>query len=186
MHAQYFIKEMKNKNVCVLEFSGLSEGKHRFEYKVDKKLFENFESSDIHDANLDVNVNLIRGKNMLELNFDINGKIQVTCDRCLSELDIEISYQTELFVEFGEENSDLSDADKNITISKSEHKLVLDKHLNDYVNVCIPYRKVHPKDSKGNEACDYEMIKKLEELSTNTIDKNNIDSRWDKLKELNN
>jgi uncharacterized metal-binding protein YceD (DUF177 family) len=175
---------MKNKNVCILKFSGLKEGTHDFQYKIDKKLFENYESSEIHDADVDINVNLIKRKNMLELNFDINGKINVSCDRCLGDFDIEISYQTELIVEFGEENSDLSDADNSITIAQSEHELILDKHIFDYLNICVPYRKVHPKDENGNSTCDIEMIKKLEELETKDIDQEETDSRWDKLKEL--
>lgn len=175
---------MSKKNIYLLKFSGLSEGVHLFDYKVDKRLFQKFDSDEIHDADLFVDIKLTKRKEMLTLEFDIKGLVELACDLCLEHFKYEIKYKTELFVEFGEENSDLSDADQNITISFNENELILDQHIYDYVNLCIPYKKVHPKDENGNSTCDPEMIKKIKEYIQEEPEKSEIDERWNKLKNL--
>lgn len=175
---------MSRKNIYLLKFSGLSEGTHLFDYKVDSSLFQKYDNEEIHDADIHVDIILTKRKEMLTLAFDIKGIVDLACDLCLEHFKYEIKYKTELFVEFGEENSDLSDADQNITISFNENEIVLDQHIYDYVNLCIPYKKVHPKDENGNSACDPEMITKIKEYIQEDTEENKIDERWNKLKNL--
>jgi uncharacterized metal-binding protein YceD (DUF177 family) len=56
------------------------------------------------------------------------------------------------------------------------------------VELSIPYHKVHPKNAKGEYACDPEMVEKLNQYLIDNKEKdksnNETDPRWDQLKDL--
>lgn len=167
----------------IIEIRGLKTGKHNYKFIVSDDFFNKYKESEIKKGKvlIDVEMNLI--KDLISLNILIKGDVQIQCDRCLDYFYHPISYKTKLFVEFGVENSDISDVDNKIIISNKEDKLVLDKHFYDYIHLALPYQRFHPKDKNGKTECNIEMIKKLEELSTNNNEKT-IDPRWEKLKSL--
>jgi uncharacterized metal-binding protein YceD (DUF177 family) len=45
-------------------------------------------------------------------------------------------------------------------------------------------RCVHPDDENGNSTCDSEMLNLLDSMQQKEHDENEIDPRWEKLKEL--
>ena len=165
-----------------VKFRGLDEGRYNYQFKINNDFFDDFKESEIHKASVDAEIEMIISKDLLILNISLKGMIEVQCDRCLGNYFHSIEYKTELFVEFGEKNSDISDADNKIVLSNKEDEIVLDKHLYDYLHLSVPYQKIHPNDETGNSSCDPDMIKKLDDLNT----KNNteFDPRWDKLKDL--
>jgi len=166
-----------------IEFRGLSEGKHNYDFTITDNFFNNFEESEIKKGNVLINIEMIFIKDLIILNISLKGDVEIQCDRCLDYFYHPISYKTKLFVEFGSENSDISDVDNKIIISEKEDKIVLDKHFYDYIHLSLPYQRFHPEDKNGNLTCNIEMLNKLEELSTNENNKE-IDPRWDKLKNL--
>jgi len=177
---------MGEKNLYILKFNGLTDGLHEFNYHVSQDLFHKFDDNFVQKADLDIKIQFVKRKDMLVLNFDINGNIELVCDICLDNFRYKIEYKPELFVEFGDFNSDLSNADKSITITQNEIELVLDQHIYDYIMICIPNKKVHPKDEKGNSTCNTEMLKKIEEYTTveEEEEEKEVDERWNKLKNL--
>lgn len=172
----------KNKAEYIIHFKGLAKGRHKFNFVIDDVFFRNYENQEIKTGNLNVNINLEKDTDVMLLDIYLEGNVNVCCDRCLEYFDLPVSYKTKLTVNFGDENSDLSDADEKIIIAKNVNELTLDKHFYDYINLNIPYRKIHQPDSTGNSTCNVEMLDKIEEYSSNN--KNKIDPRWNKLKEL--
>ena len=169
-------------NQIRIQFRGLKEGKYNYQFKIDDHFFTLFDKSEIKNAELDVETEMIIANNLLKFNFIIQGKVRVQCDRCLENFWQSIKYQTELYVEYGENNSDLSDADNKIVLNNKENEIVLDKHIYDYIHLSLPYQNIHPKGKNGSSACDIEMIDKLEKI--NSENKQETDPRWDKLKNL--
>ncbi len=163
--------------------SSLELGQQERQISIKKSLFENYSETEIKDANLTANLLIYKDTRQIKIEFDIKGTLNVPCDRCLNYMDLEISCNEELFVEFGSENSDLSDADQKIIISGSEEILDLSKHLYDYILLCIPYKKVHGEDDNGVSLCNSEMIDILAGYNE-TNEK--TDPRWDILKQLKN
>ena len=88
-----------------IPFKGLKEGKHDFNFVVDNSFFEQFESSEVKRGVVNVQVELIKHSQFLELQFDINGKITVNCDRCLEPFVSGITHQTMLYIRFGEKTT---------------------------------------------------------------------------------
>ncbi len=174
---------MKEERRYIIQHNSLSIGEHEFLFEVNGDFFQVSKNKDINKGDVKVHVNISKSKTMLSLKFNFQGTVNVECDRCLDHFDIEVSGKAKLFVEFGEESSDLSDADNKITLSYKENLLVLDKHIYDYISLSLPYQKIHPEDKNGNSLCNTDMIKKIEEYKV-AENKEKIDPRWDKLKIL--
>ncbi len=166
-----------------IKFKGLTEDKYKFSFEINDSFFENFEESLIKKGELHSEVELIIYKDIFKLNIYIKGKVQVQCDRCIDYFYLPIKSKNELFVETGDKNSDLSDVDNKITISKNEEEIVLDKHFYDYIHLSLPYKKIHPKDKKGKSTCNIKMIEKINEHSSKNK-REELDPRWDVLKKL--
>ncbi|MFN8258306.1 MAG: DUF177 domain-containing protein [Bacteroidales bacterium] len=162
----------------------MKQGKHEFEFELGKDFFDEFNNTDILGADLRVFIVFEKNSTYLSLNFKISGKIQSLCDRCLEPVDVEIEYSPSLYVNFGEETSDLTDIDETMVLSRSEDSINLAKHIYDYICLNIPIQKCHKDNEDGTSGCNPEMIKKIENYSLQTAKKGEIDPRWEKLKNL--
>ncbi|MDF1548753.1 MAG: DUF177 domain-containing protein [Bacteroidales bacterium] len=167
-----------------IHFSGLKPGKHEFEYEINKDFFSFFENEDIVDADISVLVNFEKNERYLALEFDLQGVVKTICDRCLENIELEIDYTPGLYVNFGDETSDLTDIDDTMVLSRSADKIELAKHLYDYICLNLPIQKVHPEDENGESTCNQEMIKKIEQYQLGNVESEETDPRWDKLKNL--
>jgi uncharacterized metal-binding protein YceD (DUF177 family) len=165
-----------------LNFRGLAKGTHDFEFQITDEFFAAFPESEVKNAEIKVKAELIVTNDLLTFNFKLKGKVNIQCDRCLEYFYLPIKYKTTLYVESGDYNSDLSDADDTIMISHKENEIVLDKHFYDYIHLSLPIQKIHPDDENGNSTCDPEMLKKLESSEFNEM--KTINPEWDKLKDL--
>jgi uncharacterized protein len=180
LHLEKFY-EVKSNRQFVIPFKGLKTGKYDFVFDIDDKFFDNFEESEITKGKVHVEVNLDKKTSMLELYFDLTGKVTVTCDRCLEEFEMPLAYETELYVKFGDESEEQSD--EIIVLSHNEFELDIAQYIYEFVHLSLPYKRIHPDDKKGNSTCNKEMLKKLEEYVTRE-NENNTDPRWDDLKNL--
>jgi uncharacterized metal-binding protein YceD (DUF177 family) len=165
-----------------LKFRGLGSGKHYFVFQINDDFFLNYPESEIKKGNIEVKVELILSNDGITLFFKLKGSVDVQCDRCLEFFSMPVKYKTELYVEFGDFNSDISDADNSIVISHKENEIVLDKHFYDYIHLSLPVKRIHPEDNNGEPTCNKEMLKTLEILKPK--ENKNINSQWDKLKDL--
>ena len=165
-----------------IKFKGISAGKYDYDFDLNDDFFSRFKESEIQKGNVHTFVEMTVTKDLLIFHFTLTGKVNVQCDRCLDFFYHEIQYKTTLYVEFGEKSSDISDADNRIMLSRNEYEIILDKHLYDYIHLSLPYQRIHPLNGRGESQCNIEMINKINEL--NNTEGNEIDPRWDKLKEL--
>ena len=128
------------------------------------------------------NVVLNKKSTFLELDFQINGEVEIVCDRCLDEYNQPIDYEGKLFVKFSETDGDL--ADDVICLSSTDHELDISHYIFESINLSIPIKRVHPDDEDGNVTCNPEMLEKLENYKTDKPADDGIDPRWDDLKNL--
>ena len=166
-----------------IKFRGLKEGRHKYKFEIDNSFFEKYPESEIKEVTVSAEVEMLIAKELLTLNIKLKGTAKIQCDRCLDFFNHPVYYKTVLYVDFGETNSDLSDADNKITISNKTSDIILDKHFYDYLHLSLPYQKIHPDDDNGNSGCNAEMIEKIKEYSS-FKETEHTDPRWDKLKSL--
>ena len=164
----------------VLKFSGLSNSIHEFEYTIDEKLFEEFDCEEVLGANLSMKVNLDKSERQLVLDFHIWGVLQVICDRCGEEMDLNMDFTRRLYVEFGEEFEE-QDVDLFV-IPFNEYSLDLTPFIYEYVTLERPMRCVHGETEGNHQVCNKEIIEMLETYEEEV--EKETDSRWDALKNL--
>lgn len=132
-----------------LMLKSLPEGKHSFEYHLDKQFFINMENADVRDADVKVLLDVDHRGDAYMLAFRLTGTLTVLCDRCLDELPLDIDTTYALTVKYGEEYND--DSDTLLVIPESDNYLNVAYMLYDTAVLAIPPRHVHPQ-GKCNRA----------------------------------
>jgi uncharacterized metal-binding protein YceD (DUF177 family) len=167
-----------------IEFKGLSEGLHNFEFDVDDTFFTHFEESLVDNGKVVVKVTLEKRSSFIKLHLKLKGWLELTCDRCLENYRQKIKNETEMFVKFGEKEFD--EGENIIWVLPEEHHINLTQIIYEYVSLSIPMRHVHPKNKNGVRECNPEMIEKLKEYSHSNDEETTVDPRWNALKKLGN
>jgi len=177
---------MKKLNEFLIPFIGLKLGKHQFEYQINKAFFESFDYDEFESADIKVSVVFDKKSTLLELNFKHSGTIHVPCDLTNEMFDFPIKGKLKVIVQFGEEYND--DNDELLILPHGEHEINISQIIYEMIALSIPFRKVHPGVKDGT--LDSEALRKLNELRVEEVKKDNknteenIDPRWDKLKQL--
>jgi len=169
------VNYLKNFNI---PFRGLSIGVHDYNWEIDEKFFEAIENPEISDGNLNVKLDLEKQERMMVLSFFINGEIKAQCDRCLDDLYIPIELSEVMYIKFGTERKE--ESEDVLIIPDSDYQIDVSGLINEYIILSLPLKKVHPTDENGNNDCNKEVIRKLEEHSGQKT----VDPRWEQLKNI--
>ena len=170
------VKYLKQFNIPI---AGHETGSRQYDFKIDGLFFEQYPESEIDDCSITCRLDVIRQEGIFLLNFDFSGEVGLVCDRCLDPFRFPISGKESLSLKIGDKGSRQEDDEE---ISPEAQEITVRQYIYDFLMLRIPIRRVHPEDEKGNSSCDQEVLKKIEELSI----KKDTDSRWDKLKDLQN
>lgn len=180
------VVRMKQLNEFLIPFVGLKLGKHQFEYQINKAFFDSFDYDDFESSDIKVNVVLDKKNTLLELNLKHKGTVHVPCDLTSEMFDLPIKGKVKLIVQFGEAYND--DNDELLILPHGEHQIDISQIIYEMIVLSIPLRRVHPGIKDGT--LDSEALKKLNELRVEEekVEKSkadeDIDPRWDKLKQL--
>lgn len=85
-----------------MQLDKLELGEHLFDFQLDNSYFSDLEKSELLGGEVDVQVRLIVREDDFSVDVDICGTVQVTCDRCLDSMDVEVDVYDE-DIEFEEE-----------------------------------------------------------------------------------
>lgn len=173
------MKELKQYNI---QFVGLSEGQHSFQYEIDNKFFKVFDFEDYNSSNILADVELVKKSTLLEFHFSIHGTVNVNCDTSLEPFDQVIEGNYKLIVKFGPEFND--EDDEILILPYEEFQINIAQYLYELIVLSTPVKKTHPKVLDGT--LETEALKKLKELEIkqDTTENESVDPRWDKLKNL--
>ena len=175
---------MKPLKAFEVQFVGLKLGEHIFEYDIDNTFFEHFEYDEFNDVQLKVTLILQKKTTLLELNFEVDGVINLNCDLTNEPFNQPISSKFSLIVKFGSEYND--DNEEILIIPHREYKINVAHHIYELIVLSVPQKRLHPGIEDGT--LNSEILKKLEDLSPKSIENknsnNDIDPRWNSLKKL--
>lgn len=172
-------------NRYLVQYKGLKIGRHIFNFDVDNLFFDQFEESEISKGILSVDLVLNKMSNMLELDFEINGNVELLCDRCLEPFSIPLSYEGKLVVRISDSISEDEKVDDVWYVNSNEYELNLAHYIYESICLSLPLQRYHGILNTSEKDCDPTMISKLNQLSGSTNDSEKHDTRWDKLKDLN-
>ena len=175
---------MKALKEFTIQFVGLKEGEHNFEFEIDNTFFQSFEFDDFNEAKVNVGLKLIKKSTLLELYFGATGYVNVNCDLTNEPYNQDINDEFKLVVKFGAEyNNDNEDI---LIIPHGEYEINVAQYIYELIVLAVPAKRVHPGIADGS--LESEILSKLEELSPNKGKTENksedIDPRWNNLRKL--
>jgi len=165
-----------------IPFSGLKLGQHTFEYKIDNTFFESFEYQEFNDAAIALAAILDKMNNMMELELEAEGTVNVDCDLTGEPFDLPIAASLKLVIKFGEEYN--NENDEILIVPHGEHRINIAQYVYEMLVLAVPPKRVHPGVEDGS--LKSEILDKLEELQPKEIkeESDKTDPRWDDLKKL--
>ncbi|MFO8147902.1 MAG: YceD family protein [Bacteroidota bacterium] len=177
---------MKKLEAFTIPFVGLKQGKHTFDYQIDKEFFEHFEYDEFNSADVKIDLLFDKKPSMMELTFIASGMVNVNCDLTNEPYDQPVNGELIMVVKFGDEFND--DNEDLLILPHSEYQLNVAQYIYELVVLSVPLKRVHPGVLDGS--LKSEVLEKLEELSPKVADikehenGEEIDPRWNKLKNL--
>ncbi len=174
--------EMMKLKEFFIPFTGLKLGKHEFGYQVDNTFFESFEYREFNAASISATAILEKLNNMMELDIEASGTVNVDCDLTGEPFDQPVSAKLHLVVKFGEEYND--ENDEILIIPHGEYQINIAQYIYEMLVLAVPQKRVHPGVSDGT--LKSEILDKLEELQPKESKEQTegTDPRWDDLKKL--
>ncbi|MDH5367044.1 MAG: DUF177 domain-containing protein [Cyclobacteriaceae bacterium] len=158
-----------------IDIFNLSNTTHNYKFEVNSAFFEHFENSLIDKGNVIIDVTLRKSDTFIEMQFQINGEIELICDRSLEKYTEKIENTNSMLFKFEDRWEELSD--EIVTIPRDEQKLNVGQYIYEFICLDVPMKKIHPKfRDQENEGVIYSSM----EEDTTKIN----DPRWDKLKGL--
>lgn len=174
---------MKANKEFLIPFAGLKQGKHQFEFQINKTFFEAFDFDEYNDANIKVDLVLDKKITMLELSFKHSGTVNVPCDISNEDFDLPVKGKLDLIVKFGDEYND--DNDEMLILPHGEYQVDVAQYIYEMIVLSVPLKREHPGIKDGTVAAD--IVEKLNELAPSEEPKEeekSTDPRWDELKKL--
>lgn len=180
---------MKRHREFQIAWLGLKEGISEFEFDLNDQILNDlgYELEDIKGLNVTVHLKFDKHSSFFILDFDVNGVVQVPCDRCGDDFELKLWDEFNLIVkltdseEEAERQNESEDPDV-VFVSRTESVINVFEWIYDFVMLSIPFQHVHPDNENGETTCNPEALKLLEQLRA---PENKTNPIWDQLKNIN-
>ncbi|MDR3273348.1 MAG: DUF177 domain-containing protein [Flavobacteriaceae bacterium] len=131
-----------------LSFSGLTLGKHRFEFDIDRKFFDLFDfNQEFANPKIKAEIMLNKHSSFLELSMETSGTVSLICDISEVEFEQPVQNKIELLVKSGEE---FDDSDEEVLVLPfGSHSVNVAQLIFESVIISIPMKHIHPKYQNG-------------------------------------
>ncbi len=170
-----------------IAFVGLKPGLHHFEYQVDDKFFANYGEQDFSNCNATAKLELDKKNGFMFLKFDIDGTVDVNCDRCGNPLTLQLWDEFKVMVKLVDNPDEMNEQEEDpdvYYISHGESHLHLADWIYEFINLSIPLQKTCLPDEEGNTQCNQEVLAKLSQATETDKAANPMWEALNKLKDL--
>lgn len=150
---------MKSSSAFKVQFSGLKLGKHNFDFNVDDTFFEKLDYSLISKGEVEVTVVLDKKSTMMVLDFELNGWVMESCDRCTADYRQHVTGEHQIYVKFGDDFDEPDDS--LLVIPRDEYELDISQLIYEFIQLNVPLRKIPCEESKDDSMCDKDTLKVL-------------------------
>lgn len=112
------------------------------EFKLDNQFFIDIDAPEVTRGNVNVvmNVKKLAGGSAFEIKFGMDGVVQVACDRCLDDMDLDIAVSDKVMVKMGTEYAEDGDW---VVIPEEEGKINVAWFMYEFIALAIPMKHVH-------------------------------------------
>lgn len=164
-----------------IKFGGLPVGLHEFEFDVNGTFFKQFEHPEVTVADLQVKALLTKQNNLLQLQVDVEGTVDLDCDRCMKTFSFPLETSENLVIKHGDP---LESNDEILVIPEGQEEFDVAQYLYEYLSLAIPARRVPCEIDAEEFLCDQKMLEKLQKLNVNPKEEENKNPLWEKLNKL--
>lgn len=139
-------------------------------------MFTSVEGGEIHGGECEVNITLTKGVSIIKLEIDIEGHVDVECDRCLEDVSVPVEYSGTLIVKITPTTRDTEfviddKAEDTMLVNPGIDILDLEEYLHDSIILSIPLQRVHEENEDGVSGCNPDMLSRF----TTTSDEWDLD-----------
>ena len=190
---------MAKQSPFIFPLRGLGQGVYTYELKVDTEFFRGFPDAPVDQADIDLTLTVDRRTKEMTLDFDFNGTVATTCDRCTADIALPIADQNRLIVKFVTGADNFEDEADLIYLEAETGLFDVSPYVYEVVLLAIPMIKTYNcRAGEPPYPCDEDMLARIdgsiasseepadEGASPSTDDDaDDKPSPWDVLKDLN-
>lgn len=176
---------MKKSNEFLIQFEGLKQGSHDFDWEINDTFFDDLGEVDFTNTHFKVDMELLKQNNMLILEFDIKGSFSCTCDLCLDDITLPVQHHEQLIVKFS--STEEGATEEMVVLNHGDYEIDVKQFIYEFITVAMPLRRTC---ADAGKKCNPEMIAKLSEFNlvepeeAEDSEPEDEDSTWDALKSL--
>ena len=173
-----------------IDLKGMKDNTYSCEYVLDNHFFSDIDAPEVRSGNVHVALNVRKTAGIYEFTFEIDGVVQVVCDRCLDDMDQPVSSVDILKVKLGDDY--LEDGDM-VIIPEDEGEINVAWYIYEFIALDIPIKHVH-EAGKCNKAMEGKLNQYLrtladdeiqdEDESDDSVTRDKVDPRWNELKKI--
>jgi len=178
------VKSNPKREEFKLRISGVEIGKHSYSIDCDNTFFELAEIPDLQEGLVKLQIEMEIFEKMITLDFHFKGNVTLPCDRCLEPVDVNLDFTDHIIVKLIPYLEEKEEEDNLWMINENDYELDLFHYVYESISLALPTQILHPDDENGNSTCDPEILKKLDELTSRENDSDEIDPRWEALKNI--
>ena len=169
---------MEKENEFLIPVSGLALGVHNYKFDIKDDFFADMDYSEVKRGAVTVDLEVVREEMMMTLNFRLEGKVLVTCDRCADDFFIPIQSEQVFYIKFGADEAD--ESDDVAVVPAEEHAYDIRSLVYEYIILSIPIHRVHPEGE-----CNPQVLAMLshDEEPSDEMEAE-VDPRWSALKDV--
>jgi uncharacterized metal-binding protein YceD (DUF177 family) len=156
-----------------IAFVGLKPGPHQYQYEIDDKFFTDFKQTDFSNCHAKVNLTLDKNSSFMMLKFEVDGKVDVSCDRCGNPLTMDLWDEFNMIVKLVENPDQMNESEEDpdvYYISRTESHLHIAEWIYEFITLSIPMQKRCPEDEVGGPQCNKEVLEMLKKMEDNRED----------------
>lgn len=147
---------------CSIPLYSLKDGEHEFHFDLSSDIFSDNHYDDIHGAALHAKVSFNKNSSILLFNFNIEGTVNVTCDRCGDDFEMPVKIDRQLIVKTG--CSIHQEEDEMVSLAANDSELDAAPYIYQYVVLWLPMQRIHPEEKNGKSSCNAAVIEKLNSI----------------------
>ena len=159
---------MNSRREFELAFVGLKPGIHAYDYKITDRFFEAYQQQDFKRCDANVKLFLDKKNGFMLLKFEIDGKMEVICDRCGNSLPLDLWDEFNILVKLVDNHEIMNQQEEDpdvYYIGRNESHLHIADWIYEFINLSIPIQRMCREEEIGGPYCNKEVLDMLKKLN---------------------
>lgn len=155
-----------------IAFVGLTPGIHEFNYEIKDRFFEDYGEQDFWDCNATVKLLLEKTTNFMMLRFQVGGELKVVCDRCSSNLPLNLFEDFTVTIKAVENPEEMNESEEDpdvYYISRGESHLNVAPMVYEFINLSVPMQKECAYENMDGPHCNEAARETLNKMKEDTF-----------------